>query len=166
MSETVIEHLARAVGVRPRELRAKNMYREREVTPFGQVLVDCNIRPMWSELVATAGVAARQVEVDAFNATHRWRKRGLAVVPVKFGINFTAKFMNQGGALVHVYQDGTVLVTHGGTEMGQVWWTTSSCVHYGQMCISASAWASGSGSGLGSATRTFIHSPTLTHRRD
>lgn len=51
---------------------------------------------------------------------NRWRKRGIAVIPTKFGINFTAKFMNQGGALVHLYTDGSVLVTHGGIEMGQV----------------------------------------------
>ena len=73
----------------------------------------------WAELTAEAEVAKRRAEVDAFNKEHKWRKRGLARLPTKYGINFTAKFMNQGGALVHLYTDGTVLMTHGGTEMGQ-----------------------------------------------
>ena len=64
-------------------------------------------------------MAARQAAVAKFNAENKWRKRGLALLPTKYGINFTAKFMNQGGALVHLYCDGTILVTHGGTEMGQ-----------------------------------------------
>ena len=57
--------------------------------------------------------------MDDFNKANRWRKRGLAVIPTKFGISFTTKFLNQGAALVHIYTDGTVLVTHGGVEMGQ-----------------------------------------------
>jgi xanthine dehydrogenase/oxidase len=56
---------------------------------------------------------------DEYNATHRYRKRGVAVVPTKFGISFTALFMNQAGALINIYHDGSVLLTHGGTEMGQ-----------------------------------------------
>jgi Molybdopterin-binding domain of aldehyde dehydrogenase len=64
-------------------------------------------------------VERREKEVVDFNAANRYRKRGLCMMPVKFGISFTVKFMNQGGALVHVYTDGTVLVSHGGTEMGQ-----------------------------------------------
>ncbi len=76
---------------------------------------------LWSEIHRPnrADVATRRASVATFNAEHRWRKRGLAVVPTKFGINFTAKFLNQAGALVHIYTDGTVLVSHGGTEMGQ-----------------------------------------------
>lgn len=74
---------------------------------------------LWAQVKTSAEVQPRRAAVDAFNAEHRWKKRGLAVIPTKFGINFTAKFMNQGGALVHVYTDGTVLISHGGTEMGQ-----------------------------------------------
>jgi xanthine dehydrogenase/oxidase len=73
----------------------------------------------WDELTTSAQLAARRAAVAEFNAANTWRKRGLAVVPTKFGINFTAKFMNQGGSLVHLYTDGTVLISHGGTEMGQ-----------------------------------------------
>jgi len=67
-----------------------------------------------------AGGPGRMVaEIDAFNAAHEFEKRGMALTPVKFGISFTTSFLNQAGALVNVYQDGTVLVNHGGTEMGQ-----------------------------------------------
>lgn len=61
----------------------------------------------------------RQRQIDEFNRAHRWRKRGIAMVPTKFGIAFTALFLNQASALIHVYQDGSVLLSHGGTEMGQ-----------------------------------------------
>jgi xanthine dehydrogenase/oxidase len=61
----------------------------------------------------------RRQEVDRFNSTHRWKKRGLSLIPTKFGISFTALFLNQAGALVHIYHDGSILVAHGGTEMGQ-----------------------------------------------
>src|SRR5262249_38711685 len=66
-----------------------------------------------------ADLPARRAAVDAFNAEHTWRKRGLALIPTKFGISYTALWLNQAGALVHIYHDGSVLVAHGGTEMGQ-----------------------------------------------
>lgn len=74
---------------------------------------------MWDEVKRSCNYAARREAAEAFNKANRWRKRGLAIVPTKFGISFTATFMNQAGALVHVHTDGSVLVTHGGTEMGQ-----------------------------------------------
>ena len=83
------------------------------------MLEGCQAQRLWHELSAKAEFAKREAEVAAFNAEHVWRKRGIAMLPTKFGISFTAKFMNQGGALVHVYTDGTVLCSHGGTEMGQ-----------------------------------------------
>lgn len=73
----------------------------------------------WAELSADAKYKERVAAVELFNSENKWRKRGITMLPTKYGINFTAKFMNQGGALVHVYTDGTILVTHGGTEMGQ-----------------------------------------------
>jgi len=117
--ESAIEHLAHTLQVTPQALRTANLYKEGDLTPFGQTLEDCNIRGMWSDMVKNAHVADRETQVADFNAKHRWKKRGICLMPNKFGINFTAKFMNQGGALVHVYTDGTVLVNHGGTEMGQ-----------------------------------------------
>lgn len=78
-----------------------------------------NIPAMWDQLYTDLNVDGRRGSIDDFNRKHKWLKRGLALVPTKFGIAYTAKFMNQGGSLVHVYTDGTVLVSHGGTEMGQ-----------------------------------------------
>ena len=121
VTESIIYHLANALGVPPDTLRENNLYHDGDTVTFGHKLAEGEMRVprAWREIVEGASVAARRAEVGAFNQANKWRKRGLAVVPTKYGINFTAKFMNQGGALVHVYTDGTVLVSHGGTEMGQ-----------------------------------------------
>lgn len=119
VSESVITHLAHASGKHVDILREKNFYQDGDKTHFGQTLVEFFIPRIWKEIYALACINERRLEIDRFNLENRWKKRGLAVLPTKFGINFTAKFMNQGGALVHVYQDGTVLIAHGGTEMGQ-----------------------------------------------
>jgi xanthine dehydrogenase/oxidase len=129
VTEGVMDHLARAINMDPQQLRQINLYRETDHTPFGQRLNDgsCgngtnaggHIRRLWDEMLDRADVVARKEKVAEYNKKHRWRKRGFNMLVSKFGINFTAKFMNQGGALVHVYTDGTVLVSHGGTEMGQ-----------------------------------------------
>jgi xanthine dehydrogenase/oxidase len=74
---------------------------------------------MVEQLKGEAGYESRRQAVDEFNSTHKWKKRGLSLIPTKFGISFTALFLNQAGALVHIYHDGSVLVAHGGTEMGQ-----------------------------------------------
>ena len=119
-AETYVEHIARVLGKPPEEIREKNLYAARgAVTHYKQELVDCHIREMWAQVKETSQFAQRRMAVDAFNGANRWKKRGLAMMPVKFGMSFTAKFMNQASALVHVYTDGTVLVSHGGTEMGQ-----------------------------------------------
>jgi len=101
------------------EIRARNFYKEGDITHFGQRIEGFNIPRLWTEIQSSAEVVQRKQEVEKFNQANKYRKRGLSVIPTKFGINFTAKFMNQGGALVHVYTDGSVLVSHGGTEMGQ-----------------------------------------------
>jgi len=121
ITEEIIFHLAAALGVHEDTLRLANLYPDHALTPFGQTLEpdEWRVPRAWAELTVDARVAERQAAIDEFNASHTWRKRGLAMLPTKYGINFTAKFMNQGGALVHLYTDGTVLVTHGGTEMGQ-----------------------------------------------
>ncbi len=103
----------------PFSVRRSNLYSEGDETHFNQALENWNVPRCMDEIYESADVEERLQRVEAFNSAHRFRKRGLEVVPTKFGISFTAKFMNQGGALVHVYTDGTVLVTHGGTEMGQ-----------------------------------------------
>ena len=119
LAEMWLEKLADAAGMVPEALRQINLVDEGYVTHYGQVLERCQARACWEEVCAGGGLEARRVAVDAFNTENRWRKRGLAVTPVKFGISFTATFMNQAGSLIHIYRDGTVLVNHGGIEMGQ-----------------------------------------------
>eukprot|EP00051_Salpingoeca_urceolata_P010028 m.122205 g.122205 ORF g.122205 m.122205 type:complete len:1330 (+) comp16553_c0_seq4:198-4187(+) len=119
IAESWMDHVARVCNIRPERLRELNFYSEGEKTHFGQPLVDCQIQAVWQEAKRTSKFVDRCAEVEAFNKENRFHKRGIAMVPTKFGISFTAFFMNQAGALVHVYTDGSVMVTHGGTEMGQ-----------------------------------------------
>jgi xanthine dehydrogenase/oxidase len=103
------------------KLREDNFYKEGERTHFNQLIEPktWNVPKAFSDVRASVDYEGRVAACTKFNSENRWRKRGVAVLPTKFGIAFTAKFMNQGGALVHLYQDGTVLISHGGTEMGQ-----------------------------------------------
>ncbi|MFN3925703.1 MAG: molybdopterin cofactor-binding domain-containing protein, partial [Pseudarthrobacter sp.] len=104
----------------PHLVRERNLYREGDYTPYGQPVKDAERgRRVWSELKLESGFEERRAAVAAFNAEQRHVKRGIAITPLKFGISFTAGFLNQSGALVIIYQDGTVQVNHGGTEMGQ-----------------------------------------------
>ncbi|TYZ51144.1 hypothetical protein PybrP1_006502 [[Pythium] brassicae (nom. inval.)] len=119
VAETYVDHIARALGLAPEHVRARNMYAPQDITHFGQQLDDWHLPALWQRAVAASGFEAKKAAAAAFNAAHRWRKRGVAVLPSKFGISFPIRFMNQGGALVHVYADGSVLVSHGGVEMGQ-----------------------------------------------
>jgi xanthine dehydrogenase large subunit len=119
--EAVIEAIAARLGLDPLDVRRANFYgtRERNVTPFGMTVED-NIAPALVERLAeTSRYRERRAEIRAWNRTSPIVKRGIALTPVKFGISFTATHYNQAGALVHVYSDGSVLVNHGGTEMGQ-----------------------------------------------
>ncbi len=122
--ETVIEAIAKHLGRDPLDVRRANLYRESAdeatmTTHFGQRIEDWIGDKVLDQLEAESGYRARRAEVNAFNAKHRTKKRGLAIVPLKFGISFTATMLNQGGAQVLVFQDGTIAVSHGGTEMGQ-----------------------------------------------
>ncbi|GAB5367188.1 hypothetical protein AAMO2058_001208200, partial [Amorphochlora amoebiformis] len=118
-AEAAIDHVARALGMSAHKIREINLYKEGQKTHFGQVLENCTIKRAWEECMKRSEFKKKIQEAKRFNAKNRWKKRGVSLIPTKFGIAFTAKFMNQGGALVHVYTDGSVLVTHGGTEMGQ-----------------------------------------------
>ncbi len=120
--EDILDRIARATGLLPEVVRERNLYRgsgETNTTPYGQDLVDTRIQRIWPRLVAGSDFAARRLEIERANAKSTRVKRGIAITPVKFGISFTATFLNQAGALVLVYRDGTVQVNHGGTEMGQ-----------------------------------------------
>ncbi|WP_139416566.1 xanthine dehydrogenase molybdopterin binding subunit [Agromyces laixinhei] len=118
--EDILGRTAPVLGIDPAELRRKNFYRPGQSTPYGQPVKDAErLGAIWSRLVAESDLDARRGEVAAFNAATAETKRGIAITPVKFGISFNFSTFNQAGALVLVYKDGSVLVNHGGTEMGQ-----------------------------------------------
>jgi len=119
--EHVMDTVARHLGRDPLAVRRANLYgvAERNVTPYGQTVRDNVIHDLLGELLDGIDLAARRSEIDAHNAASPVLKRGLALTPLKFGISFNVVHLNQAGALVHVYTDGSVLVNHGGTEMGQ-----------------------------------------------
>ncbi|PZF81122.1 xanthine dehydrogenase molybdopterin binding subunit [Jiangella anatolica] len=118
--EDVIGRCAPALGIDPAELRRRNFYADGQATPYGQpVRHPGRMVAAWEQVIASSSMEARRAEIDDWNATQPHRKRGIAITPVKFGISFNLTAFNQGGALVHVYKDGSVLISHGGTEMGQ-----------------------------------------------
>ena len=119
--EYIIDNIARDLGKDPLEVRKLNFYGkgERDTTPFGQKVEDNVIHELVAELEKESGYWERRKAVKEFNATSPVLKKGVYLTPVKFGISFNVVHYNQAGALVHIYTDGSVLVNHGGTEMGQ-----------------------------------------------
>ena len=139
--ERVIDHVAHAVGREALDVRILNFYRSNgeggpgtakrfggphspgnsqpQTTPFHMEVEDFIGHELVAELEKSSNYRGRKAEIAAWNSTNAILKRGLALVPVKFGISFTLTWLNQAGALVHVYQDGSVMLNHGGTEMGQ-----------------------------------------------
>ena len=119
--ETAIEHIARELGKTVEDVRAVNWMgtTDRNVMPYGQTVTE-NIMPEIAERLAREiDLDGRKKAIDEFNASHTTLKKGIALMPVTFGISFNAPVLNQAGALVHVYTDGSVHLNHGGTEMGQ-----------------------------------------------
>jgi len=118
--ERAMDAIALSLGKDPLDVRLANLYgASGDVTPYGQVVTDAVAAPIMRELERDCGYRARRAAIARWNAEHPWLKRGLALTPVKFGISFTTKHLNQAGALVHVYVDGSIHLNHGGTEMGQ-----------------------------------------------
>ncbi|MFI5495877.1 xanthine dehydrogenase molybdopterin binding subunit [Actinoplanes sp. NPDC051859] len=118
--EDILGRCAPLLGIDPVELRRRNFYTEGQATPYGQPVRHAQrLHQLWDQVLDTGSVAERRREIAEFNAGHPYTKRGLALTPVKFGISFNFTAFNQAGALVHVYKDGSVLINHGGTEMGQ-----------------------------------------------
>ena len=122
--EVILDSIARTLGRDPLDVRRLNYYGtsegdERVTTPYGQKVEDNILAPLTAQLEASSDYRARRAAVAEFNAASPVLKRGIAFTPVKFGISFNVAHFNQAGALVHVYTDGSILVNHGGTEMGQ-----------------------------------------------
>ena len=120
--EEIVDRIARSLGLAPETVRERNLYHgsgETNTTPYAEEVGDNRLRTIWRTVMAQARFAERRAAVAAWNREHAKVKRGLAITPVKFGISFTTSHFNQAGALILIYQDGTVQVNHGGTEMGQ-----------------------------------------------
>ncbi|MDK3073988.1 xanthine dehydrogenase molybdopterin binding subunit [Sedimentitalea sp. JM2-8] len=135
--ERVIDHVAHDLGMDPVAVRRVNYYdaaaggpaprtprsisgrRKDNLTPYGMEVGDFELHAMTDALLASCDYARRRADVADWNARHQTIRKGIAFSPVKFGISFTLTHLNQAGALVHVYQDGSVHLNHGGTEMGQ-----------------------------------------------
>ncbi|MDG1470444.1 MAG: xanthine dehydrogenase molybdopterin binding subunit [Ascidiaceihabitans sp.] len=125
--ERIVDHVAHALGVDPLAVRRQNYYassgsisdQNKQDTPYGQIVEDAIIEELSAEVCASCDYDVRRAEISAWNVANPIIKRGIALTPVKFGISFTLTHLNQAGALVHVYQDGSIHLNHGGTEMGQ-----------------------------------------------
>ena len=119
--EYIIDNIARNLGKDPLDIRKLNFYgqQDRNTTPYGQTVEDNVIHKLVAELETFSEYRQRRQAVRTFNQSSPVLKKGLALTPVKFGISFNVVHFNQAGALVHVYTDGSILVNHGGTEMGQ-----------------------------------------------
>ncbi len=119
--ENAIDRIARTLKKDPAEIRFLNFYQveQNNVTPYGEKVINNHLFVMYDKLIKSSDYFERRKKIDQFNHENEFYKKGLAFTPVKFGISFTTAFLNQAGALVNIYTDGTVLVNHGGTEMGQ-----------------------------------------------
>ena len=119
--ETIMDRIARHLKKDPTEIRSRNFYGvdSRNTTHYEQVVEQNRLPMIFDRLMHSSDYRKRRMEIKRFNEGNEFFKKGIALTPVKFGISFTTSFLNQAGALVLVYKDGTILVNHGGTEMGQ-----------------------------------------------
>lgn len=117
--EAAIDHAAKKLQVAPDSIQQKNLMKNGDEFPYGQIVSECQAQPCWEELMKEYDVEAIKKEAESFNWQNQFQKKGLAFMPVCFGISFTNTMMNQARALVHVYSDGTVGVSTGAVEMGQ-----------------------------------------------
>ncbi len=119
-AESMMDDIARTLNLDPLDVRKINLYRPgRDVTPYGQTIKQHVLSKLVDQLETSSNYRVRREEIRQYNQGSSHLKKGLALTPVKFGISFTAQHLNQAGALVHIYTDGSIHVNHGGTEMGQ-----------------------------------------------
>lgn len=117
--EDIIFKVATAMNLSSEEVREINLYKDGDITPFGTEVKNCTLPEIWKNCRSEAQYEERLKQVQQFNRENKWKKRGLSMTATKMGIGFGPIFFNQGAALVNIYIDGTVLVSHGGIEMGQ-----------------------------------------------
>lgn len=119
ITEDIMCQVAEQINIPVDELRVMNFYKAGERTHHNQELLDWHLPKGYQQLKEKANYQARLEAVNEFNKLSKWRKRGIAFIPTKYGIAFAIPHLNQGGALIHIYHDGSVLLSHGGVEMGQ-----------------------------------------------
>ncbi|KAM9286952.1 aldehyde oxidase-like [Morus bassanus] len=119
VTETWITGVADKTGLSPEKIREINMYKENEQTHFKQKLDPQNLMRCWNECMEKSAYYKRKTAVNEFNKQNYWKKKGIAIVPMKFPLGLGTRYLSQAAALVHIYTDGSVLLTHGGIEMGQ-----------------------------------------------
>jgi len=119
--ENIIDNISRYLDKDPSEIRKKNFYKRnrRNITHYGMKIEDNAINEIFNKLIKKSNYKKRYSEIKKFNLKNKYKKKGIAITPVKFGISFTTIHLNQAGALVHIYTDGSVYLNHGGIEMGQ-----------------------------------------------
>ncbi|XP_077174886.1 aldehyde oxidase 1-like isoform X2 [Paroedura picta] len=119
MAEAWMTRVAARCGLLPEQVREINMYKENGPTPYKQELKTQNLLRCWNECMEKSAYRSRKAAVNEFNKQNYWKKKGIAIIPMKFPVGFTIRVLGQAAALVHLYTDGSVLLTHGGVEMGQ-----------------------------------------------
>ncbi|XP_035954386.2 aldehyde oxidase isoform X2 [Halichoerus grypus] len=119
ITESCITEVAARCGLAPEKVRMINMYKEIDQTPYKQEINAKNLIQCWKECMAMSSYSLRKAVVEKFNSENYWKKKGLAIIPLKFPVGLGSVAIGQAAALVHIYLDGSVLVTHGGIEMGQ-----------------------------------------------
>ena len=117
--ESAIFKAAQTMHLDPAEIQQKNLLKEGDHFPYGMQTQRCQAQTSWQTVQTHYAIQDRQQAIDAYNAQHPLSKKALALMPICFGISFTATFLNQAGALVHIYTDGSVSVSMGAVEMGQ-----------------------------------------------
>lgn len=115
----MITEVAEKLGMDENKLRMQNFFKENDLCIFNSAVTDWHVPEMFTQMLADVDFEARRREIDKFNESNVWKKRGMSILPSKFWLSFGLKFMNQGAALVSIYTDGTVLVNTAGVEMGQ-----------------------------------------------
>ncbi|KAK7063243.1 hypothetical protein SK128_010508 [Halocaridina rubra] len=118
-SEDIISRVAAYLKKDANEIREKNLYHTGDFTHYNQSVDTCTVHQCWDEVIEQANYSERKADIERFNRENRYRKRGLSTVPLKYGVSFPTRVLMQAGALVLVYTDGSVLLSHGGIEMGQ-----------------------------------------------
>jgi len=119
--EHILDIIARKLKIDTAEVRERNFYgiHDNNITHYGQIIELNRLPKLYSSLIKSSDYFGRKKLIQDFNRSNKYVKKGISLTPVKFGISFTTSFLNQAGALVNIYNDGSILVNHGGVEMGQ-----------------------------------------------